>query len=239
MQERRKIIEEAKKLGVKITQRFLEFSEEFAEEKEKMVQLISERGIEDERVLFAMGILPRHIFVPKNLIDIAYSDRPLPIGDDETISQPFITAVMLSQLELKGDENVLEIGTGSGYMTALLCMLAGKVTTVEISERLHKLAKHRIVNLLGFENATFVLGDGSEGFPQNAPYHRISVSAAAPRIPPPLLEQLEKGGILIIPIGETHEQVLSKIIKAPNGKGIISKEICQCRFVKMKGKFGF
>jgi protein-L-isoaspartate(D-aspartate) O-methyltransferase len=233
--ELRKLIQ---KFRLNIPIQVLKYYEEMKEEREAMVENIERKGVKDKRVLFTMRIIPRHIFVPEEIKDLAYKDNPLPIGKEQTISQPFIIAFMTENLEIRENHNVLEIGTGSGYHTAILASLANKVITVEISEELSLKAKKRLKNL-GFENIEFIVGDGSQGFPELSPYDRICVSAASPDIPIPLLEQLKREGIMVIPIGDKNEQVLSKIIKVGNGKGFIKKELCGCRFVQLKGKFGF
>ena len=233
-----KIYEEAEKLGVKIPDGIAKHIGEYREEREEMVQLIRERGIKSERVVFAMKVIPRHIFVPQELEYLAYSDNPLPIGFGQTISQPYITALMTQELELSGEEKVLEVGTGSGYHTSILSLLSKKVITLEYERSLSKKAEEKLREL-GFENVRFIVGDGSQGFQEEAPYHRICVSAGAPDIPPPLIDQLAQEGIMIIPIGDDELQILSKIIKFRNGAEFSKKEICPCRFVKLKGKFGF
>jgi len=234
----KKLLREAKELGIELPEGILKHIKEYEDERENMVQLIVERGIKSERVIFAMRVIPRHIFVPEDIKHLAYSDNPLPIGFGQTISQPYITALMTEELEISGGEKILEIGTGSGYHTSILALLGGEVLTIEYEEKLSREAERKLKEL-GFKNIKFVVGDGSEGFPKFAPYDRISVSAAAPDIPPPLLEQLKVDGIMVIPIGDEEEQVLCKIIKYIDGSEFSKKEICPCRFVKMRGKFGF
>jgi protein-L-isoaspartate(D-aspartate) O-methyltransferase len=235
IEEVEKLIE---KFKLKIPKETLKYLEEFREEREMMVDGIEEKGVKDERVLLAMRLIPRHIFISEEIRELAYKDHPLPIGKEQTISQPFIIALMTENLEIKEDQKILEIGTGSGYHTAILASLAGEIITVEVFEELSEKAK-KILKKLGFDNVRFFVGDGSEGLPEFSPYDRICVSAASPDIPPPLLEQLKPGGIMVIPIGDENEQVLSKIIKEGNGKGFIKKELCGCKFVKLKGKYGF
>ncbi len=236
---KREILEEARKISVRVTQEILEHIDEFKEQRSRMVELISDRDIKDKRVLFAMSVLPRHIFIPERFSVFSYDDSPVEIGFGQTISQPYITAFMTEQLEILPSDSVLEIGTGSGYHTAILSMLSSKVVTIEYEETLSARARG-ILEYLGLsESIRFVVGDGSLGFEEEAPYDKICISSAAPDIPPPLLEQLREGGIMVIPIGETDEQILCKIIKESDGKGFVKKELCPCRFVKMKGRYGF
>lgn len=233
------IIQKSKKLSVKITNKILEHIEEFADKRQRMVSLIYQRGIRDERVLFAMSVLPRHLFVPEEIRDFSYEDTPLPIGFEQTISQPYITAFMTEELEISPQDKVLEIGTGSGYHTAILSMLSSKVITIEYEKKLSEKAKSILSYLELADNIKFVVGDGSEGYKEEAPYDKICVSAAVPDIPSPFIEQVKENGIIVIPIGDAEEQTLCKIIKEGNGKGFVKKELCLCRFVKMRGKYGF
>lgn len=156
------------------------------------------RDITDQRVLDAMGRLPRERFVPEAYQAYAYADHPLPIGEGQTISQPYIVAYMLQMLALRGTERVLEVGTGSGYQTALLCMLAAQVISIERIETLSAQAAERLA-ALGLTNVHLIVGDGWLGAPQYAPYQAITVSAAAARLPKPLLAQLDEGGRMVIP----------------------------------------
>ena len=205
--------------------------------REKMVEnQIKERGIKDERVLSAMLKVPRHLFVDEALKDQAYGDFPLPIGEGQTISQPYIVAVMTEALELKGNERVLEIGTGSGYQTAILAELAFWVYTVEKYSALLERAK-KILLKLGYKNISFKLGDGSLGWKEVAPFEAIIVTAAAPQIPPPLIEQLSEGGRIVIPVGDVYSQVLIKGIK--KGEKLHTKTLEPVRFVKLTGAYGF
>jgi len=176
-------------------------------------QDIARRGIKDQRVLRAMGTLPRHLFVPEQLRSSAYDDRPLPIGSGQTISQPYIVAFMTELLELKGDEQVLEIGTGSGYQTAVLAALAKKVFSVEIVPELSASAE-RVLKRLSIDNVKLRVGNGFHGWAEEGPFDRIMVTAAAPAIPPPLWNQLREGGMLIMPLGkEGHSQRLIRARK--------------------------
>jgi protein-L-isoaspartate(D-aspartate) O-methyltransferase len=195
------------------------------------------RGIRDERVLGAMSKVPRHEFVPGQHWPDAYADHPVPIGEQQTTSQPYIIAAMLQAAEIKPDDRVLEIGAGSGYQTALLAELAGKVFAVERYPTLSANAQ-AVLERLGYSNATVITGDGSLGQPENAPYDVIIVAAAAPRVPPALLEQLAIGGRLVIPVGDSQQQVLQLARKHPDGSVTVST-LEGCRFVPLIGRQGF
>jgi protein-L-isoaspartate(D-aspartate) O-methyltransferase len=202
----------------------------------KMVQeqLIS-RGIQGEALLQAFLRIPRHLFIPETLKINAYSDFPLAIGEGQTISQPYIVALMTQHLDLTGNEKVLEIGSGSGYQTAILSELSKEVFSIERFESLAKKAASVLADL-GRNNIQFRVGDGSVGWQEEAPFDRIIVTAASPKVPAPLIEQLKEGGKLIMPVGESYSQMLTKIEKI-NGK-LISTDICACVFVPLVGKFG-
>jgi protein-L-isoaspartate(D-aspartate) O-methyltransferase len=173
----------------------------FETERRNMVdRQIASRGISDQRVLAAMRKIPRHRFVPRRLWSKAYADHPLPIGEGQTISQPYIVALMSARLELNGSEKVLEIGTGSGYQAAVLACLAKHVTTIEIKEPLYRKATAKL-GALPFKNITTVSGDGYFGQPAAAPFDAIMITAAVDHIPPPLLKQLKNNGKLILPLG--------------------------------------
>jgi protein-L-isoaspartate(D-aspartate) O-methyltransferase len=212
-------------------------NDRFAVLRHRMVaEQIKARGIRDERLLAAMLEIPRHRFVPPHLADRAYDDGPLPIGEGQTISQPYIVAQMTHALRLTGKEKVLEVGTGSGYQTALLCLLAGEAVTVERYAVLHSAAKE-LLRELGLENVRYRVGDGTMGVPEEAPFDRILVTAAAPDVPGPLFEQLADGGILVIPIGGRYEQELVRVRKVG---GAATKEFLGgCRFVPLIGQCGF
>jgi protein-L-isoaspartate(D-aspartate) O-methyltransferase len=205
--------------------------------REKMVsEQILSRGIRDEHLLRALREIPRHRFVPYSLRHRAYEDGPLPIGEEQTISQPYIVAEMTEALSLEGTEKVLEIGTGSGYQTAILCRLAREVVTTERIDLLSRSAR-RVLEDLGIRNLRFRIGDGTLGCPEEAPFDAILVTAAAPEIPPPLLSQLTVGGILVIPVGGRWEQDLVRLRKEEGGS---TKEILGgCRFVPLLGEYGF
>lgn len=194
------------------------------------------RGIKDERVLAAMRKVPRHLFVPDFIRHSAYDDMALPIGDDQTISQPYMVAVMTELLELRGDEKVLEIGTGSGYQAALLAELAREVYTVERISTLADGARRRLTEL-GYENVYVIVSDGTKGLEDKAPFDRIIVTAAAPKIPEPLINQLKDGGIIVAPVGERFSQIL---IKGKKEKGMLIEEYhTPCVFVPLVGEYGW
>jgi protein-L-isoaspartate(D-aspartate) O-methyltransferase len=199
--------------------------------REKMVSSqLRARGIADERVLTAMLKVPRHEFAPERYRDQAYSDHPLPIGEGQTISQPYIVATMLEALRLSPSNKVLEIGTGSGYVTALLAELTAEVISIERHASLAESAS-TLLETLGFQNVRIVVGDGWEGFPQMAPYHAIVVSAAAPVTPPALIAQLAEDGRMIIPVGNDEAQQL-RLIRKQNGQ--LRVELREmCRFVPL------
>ena len=178
------------------------------EEVEIMVntQIVS-RGVEDGRVINAMKKTPRHRFVPKKIEKIAYSDRPLPIGEGQTISQPYIVALMTELLELKGKEKVLEIGTGSGYQAAILSQLAGECYSIEIVETLAHSAK-AILKQLGYDNVLVKWGDGYQGWPEHAPFDRIIITAAPEEIPQKLITQLKVGGRMVLPVGKWNQELI-------------------------------
>ena len=188
------------------------------------------RGISDQRVLDAMTRVPRHEFVPERYRDQAYEDHPLPIGEDQTISQPYIVVVMLQALKLSSTDNVLEIGTGSGYVTALLAQLTAQVTSMERHPALADAAREVLDNM-GYKNVRVVAGDGTRGFPEAAPYDAILVSAAAAELPSPLISQLAEGGRMIIPIGGAEAQQLQYIEKLNGQPQITLRELC--RFVPL------
>lgn len=200
-------------------------------ERERMVILqLRTRGIRDERVLAAMAHVPRHAFVPPEFRSQAYEDHPLPIGKDQTISQPYIVAVMLDHLAVGADDVVLEVGTGSGYVTALLAQLARMVYSIERHASLAEAAAEQLLNLK-YQNVKVVIGDGNLGLPEAAPFDEILVSAAAPEIPPPLFQQLREGGRMMIPVGAQHAQQL-QLVEKKNGEAVIT-EMEGCRFVPL------
>jgi protein-L-isoaspartate(D-aspartate) O-methyltransferase len=205
--------------------------------RERMVktQLIP-RGIEDENVLRAMEKIQRHLFVEEALVGEAYNDHPLPIGNKQTISQPYIVALMTEALELTGTEKVLEIGTGSGYQTAILAELSDVVYTVERIEPLLEKSKD-LLQSLGYKNIYFKAYDGTLGWEDFAPFHAIMVTAGAPKVPDPLLKQLADGGRMIIPIGNKYTQDLIKVTRVKDR--IVEKNLGGCRFVDLIGEHGW
>jgi protein-L-isoaspartate(D-aspartate) O-methyltransferase len=199
------------------------------------IQLIP-RGIKDTRVLEVMARVPRHLFVDGSIQNSAYDDMALPTADGQTISQPYMVAVMTELLELKGSEKILEIGTGSGYQTAILAELSKEVYTVERFTDLADKAGERLA-ALSYKNVYIKTGDGTLGWPEGAPFDRIIVTAGSPSVPEPLIEQLGLGGILIVPVGDRYSQRLLKIKKT--GEGSIKEFHTPCVFVPLVGKFGW
>ncbi len=200
---------------------------------------INNRGISDKRVLRAMETIPRHLFVDEGLIEQAYYDSPLPIEEHQTISQPYIVALMTQALELKGTERILEIGTGSGYQTAILASLADRVFSVE---RIASLATgaRRILDMLNIYNVAIRVGDGSYGWKEEAPFDGIIVTAAVPEIPQYVIDQLAVGGRMIVPTGDRDVQTLYKLTRSvENPKEIIQEDLGGCRFVSLIGESGW
>lgn len=198
---------------------------------------IKNRGINDKKVLDAVMKVPRHLFVPDRYINEAYQDYPLPIGKGQTISQPFIVAAMTEALRLKGEERVLEIGTGSGYQAAILAEISKEVFTIEREPLLMEKAKN-LLKKMGYKNIHIKIGDGTLGWPEEATFDRIIVTAAAPEIPPPLKEQLAISGIMVIPIGERYNQVLLRV-KRKDPEIFDVDELFECAFVPLIGAYGF
>jgi protein-L-isoaspartate(D-aspartate) O-methyltransferase len=194
------------------------------------------RGIRNPRVLEAMQRVPRHLFVPENIRDRAYDDCPLPIGEGQTISQPFMVAWMTELLDPGEEDRVLEIGTGSGYQTAVLCELAGEVFSIEQHASLAREAERRLRDL-GYDNFHIRVGDGTLGWPEEAPFDGIMVTAGAPSIPEPLLEQLADGGKLVIPVGPSGMQMLTAVTR--RGGEFETREEGTCVFVPLVGKHGW
>jgi protein-L-isoaspartate(D-aspartate) O-methyltransferase len=194
------------------------------------------RGIRDERVLAAMGRVPRELFVPEELRRRAYADSALPIGFGQTISQPFVVAAMCELLGLSGDERVLDVGTGSGYAAAVLAALAAEVVTIERIPELAARARGALVEA-GYGAVDVRVGDGSLGAPDRAPFHGISVAAAVPEVPATLYEQLSDGGRLVLPRGALDAQVLLLIVRTPDGPA--ESRAIPCRFVPLIGEEGF
>ena len=194
------------------------------------------RGINDPRVLEAMRKVPRNRFVEPALADRAYEDSPLPIGDKQTISQPFMVGLMTQALQLTGAEKVLEVGTGSGYQTAVLAELARNVFTIEKIAAL-ALKARATLDQLGYYNVAIQIGDGTIGWSEHAPFDAILVTAGAPALPQPLPDQLAIGGRLVIPLGDERSQILKRLRRTE--AGLEEEDLGECRFVKLKGKFGW
>lgn len=187
------------------------------------------RGIKDERIATAMKKVPRHLFVPADMIDYAYNDEPVPIGEGQTISQPYIVAYMTEALNLKREDKVLEVGTGSGYQTAILAEIVNEVYTVEIIATL-SLRAQELLAKLGYQNINFKIGDGSFGWEENSPYDAIIVTAAPARIPRPLEEQLKLDGRMVIPVGSAFQE----LFLVTKGKtGLKRKKLLPVRFVPL------
>ena len=210
---------------------------DFPKARLKMVEeQIILRGIKDPRVIAAMKKVPRHLFVEEALQSQAYNDYPLPIGEKQTISQPYMVALMTEALQLKGKDKVLEIGAGSGYQTAILAEMAEKVFSIE---RIRSLAlkARQLLYELGYYNAEIKIFDGTFGWPEEAPFDAIIVTAGAPEIPQPLLDQLAIGGRLVIPIGDAYVQDLIRVTKTE--EGVKKEDLGGCRFVKLIGRYGW
>jgi len=210
---------------------------DFNELRELMVrtQLIN-RGIKDRRVLDAMLKVPRHLFIDEYLRERAYDDCALPIGEEQTISQPYMVAVMTELLELRAEDKVLEIGTGSGYQSAVLARLAAEVWTIERVEPLARMAGE-VLEGLGYTNIHVVIGDGTLGLPEEAPFDAIIVTAAAPKIPDTFTGQLKTGGRLVIPVGDRFSQMLYQVKKTSSD--IVFSTSTPCVFVPLIGKHGW
>jgi protein-L-isoaspartate(D-aspartate) O-methyltransferase len=208
-------------------------------EKERMRMVdeqITDRGVKDERVLEAMRKVPRHEFLPEAIRGMSYQDSALPLGEAQTMSQPFMVALMTELLELKGTERVLEIGTGSGYQAAVLAELCEKVYTVERIKLLADRARATL-DRLGYRSVAIKVYDGTYGWKEMAPFDAILVTAGAPDIPAPLLEQLKEDGRMVIPVGERFGQTLQKIVKTP--KGPVTTQSVPCIFVPLVGNHGW
>ncbi len=210
------------------------WEEELADQRRRMVEMqIRRRGITHPAVLAAMERVPRHLFVPEEYIDLAYEDRPLPIGKEQTISQPYIVAYMTNALELSPTDRVLEIGLGSGYQAAVLGQLAAQVYSIEILPELARRSA-RVLGELGYANIHIRVGDGRAGWPEEAPFDAIIATAAPAEVPRPLLDQLAPGGRMVIPIG-TVAQELKRIRRSPDGERCDVASLMGVRFVPMTG----
>jgi len=208
-------------------------SDKWSPLRERMVKTqIERRGVRDPKVLAAMRKVPRHLFVPSRYRKDSYDDRPLPIGQSQTISQPYVVAKMTELLELKGGEKVLEIGTGSGYQAAVLAEIAGEVFTIEIVPELGKSAK-KLLEKMGYKNIHVMVGDGYKGWPEAAPFDAIIVTAAPPYIPQPLVDQLKMGARMVLPVGETFQEL---IVVTRTKKGYDTRKVFAVRFVPMTGE---
>lgn len=194
-------------------------------------------GITDSSVLAAIRKVKRELFIPLSLRDKAYGNYPLPIGENQTISQPYIVALMTQALDIKPENKVLEVGTGSGYQAAILAELASVVYSIERLESLLSKARTNLYSQ-GYSNIFLIEGDGTLGLPEYAPFDRIIITAAAPKVPETLMEQLENGGKLVVPVGSRWVQDLKLLEKAKNGR-IYKRSICGCRFVPLIGKHGW
>jgi protein-L-isoaspartate(D-aspartate) O-methyltransferase len=207
---------------------------EFAVERERMVkEQVAMRGVTDERVLRAMRKVPREQFVPEQIHGQSYSDGPLPIGYDQTISQPFVVAFMTEKLGLRPTDRVLEIGTGSGYQAAILAELAAKVYTIEIVEPLGKRAAQTLQRL-GYKNVQVKIGDGYQGWPEHAPFDAVIVTCAPNHVPQPLIEQIKEGGRIVIPVGPAGDQTLY-LLEKKNGR-LEQRNVLPVSFVPMTGE---
>jgi protein-L-isoaspartate(D-aspartate) O-methyltransferase len=207
--------------------------QQFSQLRNAMVdEQIVARGVQDPLVLKAMRKVPRHRLVPEAVRPLSYEDHPLPIGEEQTISQPYIVALMTELLRLKGGEKVLEVGTGSGYQAAVLAEIAAKVFTIEIVQPLADRAKRDLAEM-GYKNVTVLCGDGYRGIPEQAPFDAIIVTAAAPKIPEPLIEQLKVGARLVIPVGEAYQEL---VVLTKTDKGVEREDIIPVRFVPMTGE---
>lgn len=201
----------------------------------KLVRKIAEKGIRDERVLAAIGKVPRHVFFENALLEHAYQDKAFPIGEGQTISQPFTVAFQTEKLEIKPGDKVLEIGTGSGYQACVLMEMGARVYTIEYNQVLYERTKN-FLPVLGYR-PYFFLGDGSKGLPAKAPFDKIIVTAGAPVVPQALIEQLREGGILVIPVGDREKQTML-VIRKVNGK-LLREEYDNFAFVPLLGKDGW
>jgi len=208
-----------------------------ADKRARMVEWqLRRRGIEDERVLDAMGRVPRELFVPAEARECAYADAALSIGEGQTISQPYMVALICEQLALHGTERILDVGTGSGYQAAVLAQLAREVHTIERLPQLADRARERL-EAAGYENVQVHVGDGTLGLPELAPFGAIAIAAAAPGIPQTLYEQLEPRGRLVVPVGGGRGQRLEVAVRSPEGPAVVHS--VPCRFVPLIGAEGF
>ncbi len=211
---------------------------DFSVARRRMVdQQIKARGVSDQRVLAALLKVPRHLFVEPGLQSHAYNDASLPIGEKQTISQPYMVAAMSAALELTGQERILEIGTGSGYQSAILSLLANRVYSIERISVLAGRAR-KVLDQLGMSNVNIKVGDGTIGWRDQAPFDGILVAAGAPEVPMEYLQQLEIGGKLVLPVGDRFQQVLLRLTRLENG-GFKREQLMGCRFVPLIGEQGW
>lgn len=208
----------------------------YRRDRRRLVEELRAGGIEDLAVLHAFDVVPRHLFVPEEVRHRAYRDVALPIGHGQTISRPAVHALSLSLARLEGGERVLEVGTGSGFQTALLARLAGSVYSVERVEALARRARERLAEL-GVEDVVMKVGDGSGGWPDEAPFDAIVVGAAAPQVPEPLRRQLAPGGTLVVPVGDEDEQELVRVVRTADGWE--EETVDRARFVPLTGEAGW
>jgi protein-L-isoaspartate(D-aspartate) O-methyltransferase len=210
---------------------------DYAVARRRMVEeQLRRRGIHDPRVLRIMAAVPRHLFVDPAFVGRAYSDHALPIGQEQTISQPYMVALMTQALELQGEEKVLEIGTGSGYQTAMLAELADRVFTIERIPEIGIAARERLT-AMGYSSIIYRIGDGTVGWREMAPFDRVIVTAGAPQVPPFLEEQLRVGGWGIVPVGDAANQNLVRVTRTE--QGLKEEVLCSCTFVPLIGKEGW
>jgi len=210
---------------------------DFAWARDRMIQeQILARGVTEARVIAAIRKIPRHVFVDPGIVNRAYDDSALPIGEKQTLSQPYMSARMTEALRLAGGEKVLEIGTGSGFQTALLAELCFNVFSVEKLRALSRRAR-ALLDQLEYHNIALHVGDGTIGWSEHAPYHAIIVTAGAPQAPQPLLDQLAVGGRLVIPIGDQHAQTLVRLTRTRTS--FKKEQLGECKFVKLLGKYGW
>lgn len=223
--------------GTRIAQHHSGMANQREHERLTMIrEQLAQRNIRDERVLQAMAAVPRHLFVPQQLSERAYADNALPIGEGQTISQPFIVALTAAALRIEPQDRVLEIGTGSGYAAAVLAQLAAEVWSVERFRSLALDAKQQLATL-GYTQVHVGIGDGTGGWPEHAPYNAIAVAAAAPAIPRPLIDQLAPGGRLVLPVGSRDDQQMVRITHTP--QGLVQHRLGPVRFVPLIGEHGW
>ena len=208
----------------------------FERQRRQLIETIRDRGIDDLEVLRVFDLVPRHLFVPEGVQHRAYEDAPVPIGFGQTASQPSLQALYLQILRIKQSDKVLEIGTGSGYQTALLGHLAGHVYSVERIREL-SVRSRAVLDELRFSNIALLVGDGTIGWSRYAPYDAILVAAASPDVPQALLDQLAEGGRMLIPLGDRNEQILTLFEKTP--EGVRREDVTACTFVPLLGRFGW